>query len=160
MNLFLPYPEDLVLSVRCLDDRRLMKQIVETKVLLDIALSDGTHGYARHPVAEHYRNQPEFLRFYGFVCCREYSFRFDKKHAYDAIFEPCDVVTDYTPFYAEGFKNKAGCIRTTENVGLLFRAKLCRKWSDDVKKPKWTKRKAPVLYNLRKQRGDLNGKKV
>lgn len=143
MNVFLPYPEDLVLSVRVLDDRRLMKQIVDTKLLLDHAIcSDNKRRYTpRHAIAEHYCTQPEFLRYYGFICCCEYVFRFNELHEYaEKYFKPCDVVTDYTPIYVDGR------IRTTENVGSLFRAKLIHKWSNKVIRPYWTKRKVPALY--------------
>lgn len=153
MNIFLPFPEDIEASVRSLDDRRLVKQIQEVKVLLSIAESHRTDGYAYHPVAIHYRTQPEFLHYYGFLCCREYLFRFDKTHAYNAIFKACDYNgTDYIPFYAEGSKDNPDCIRTTKNVGELFRAKLCRKWDNDKIPPRWTNRTAPGFYAARKNR--------
>lgn len=88
MNIFLPYPEDVLRSAAVLDDRRLVKQILECKILLDIAVQNRTDGYSRHPVAVHYRTQHNFLRYYGWVCCREYLHRFDRKHAYEHIFDP------------------------------------------------------------------------
>ena len=151
MNIFLPFPEDIEASVRSLDDRRLIKQIQEAKVLLSVAESHRTDGYARHPVAAHYRTQPEFLHYYGFLCCREYSFRFGKNHAYSTNFKACEYDgAHYVPFYAEGSKGDLNYIRTTENVGELFKAKLSRKWNDDKIPPKWTNRTVPWFYTARK----------
>lgn len=149
MNIFLPFPEDVPRSAAVLDDRRLVKQILECKILLDIAVQNRTDGYSRHPVAVHYRTQHNFLSYYGWTCCREYLHRFDRKHAYEPIFEPFGVdetQPDYIPFYAEGSRTDPNSIRTTENVGELFRAKLCRKWQTDRTEPRWTNRTAPEFY--------------
>ncbi len=149
MNIFLPYPESAARSAAALDDRRLVKQILECKILLDIATQNRTDGYARHPVAVHYRGQTDFLRFYGLECCREYLHRFNRPHAYAPYFAALragEKQPDYIPFYAEGSRTDPKSIRTTENVGDLFRAKLCRKWQTDRTEPRWTNRTAPEFY--------------
>ena len=152
MNIFLPCPNNINQSVRSLDDRRLIKQILECKVLLYISETNQSGGYANHPVAKHYREQPNFLRYYGWVCCCEYFIRFNKMHEYTPIFKPVavfDKVADYTPLYAEGRRTDPDSIRTTDpkTVGELFRNKLNQKWKTDSIPPKWTNRTEPKFYN-------------
>ncbi len=151
MNIFLPYEHDIDKSVKSLDDRRLVKQILECKVLLDISLGRKS-GYANHPVSKHYKNSPGFLIKYGIACCKEFEWRFHKIHQYDSYFSDIDVSEDaisYVPFYVAGSKNSPDCIRTTENVSSLFQEKLRQKWNEDTAKgrpPKWTNREISDFY--------------
>lgn len=153
MNVFMPCAS-VIESVQSLDDLRLKKQTLECKVLLDgaIAYKNGEkpNGYFRHPVAQHYKDYPRFLTFYGLACCNEFWHRFDKHHKYsEYFFGPC--VTNIEPYevlYAEGRKNTPECIRETDNekVYELFKNKLNNKWLADIEKgrpPKWTKRGKP-----------------
>mgnify|MGYP003297340160 CR=1 FL=1 len=87
MNVFLP-EQSVMDCVRALDDNRLMKQILEIKVLLN-----GGAGYAHHPVKVFYADKQDFLRHYGFSCCVEYYMRFGKIHKYADDFK--------TPFNAD-----------------------------------------------------------
>lgn len=148
MNIFLPYENDIERSVRSLDDRRLIKQILECKTLLDIACGY-RKGYANHPVARHYNAYPHFLTVYGRLCCHEYFDRFGKIHEYNdffllSTFKFCPIKA--IPFYAEYPATDPRCIRTTENVSELFQQKLIRKWNTDKIKPKWTNRGIPEFY--------------
>lgn len=151
MNIF--FPENTISdSVAALDDRRLIKQIVECKTLLGIATGEGKQGYAKHPVAEYYKPYAYFLAAYGLMACFEYDHRFHKRHSCDVDFLKV-VFLDHLlqedlpkPFYAEGSKNDPNCIRTTENVQELFRAKLCKKWDTDKIAPKWTNSEPPIWY--------------
>ena len=59
MNIFLPYSNG-IFSARALDDRRLVKQILETKQLLEVALGN-SQAWANHLVAVYYRDYPQFL---------------------------------------------------------------------------------------------------
>lgn len=160
MNVFLPYINDIEKSVQSLDSSRLIKQIQETKVLFDGARAyekgQVPNSYFRHPVAQHYKDEPEFLACYGFQCCKEYWFRYNKYHQYYDFFEylcedyyKTDIQTvAYTPYYMEGSKNTPECIRTTEEdaVGKLFQAKLINKWINDKKTPNWNFRGMPKFY--------------
>ena len=146
MNIFLPYENDIERSVAALDDRRLIKQILECKQLLEVAIGQNT-GWSNHPVAVHYRKYPEFIACYGYAACAEFWFRFDKNHALDDYFT--DAFTAYkpaVPFYAEYPATDPRCIRPTENVTALFQAKLVRKWNTDKISPKWTNRERPEFY--------------
>lgn len=160
MNVFLPYINDIEKSVQSLDNSRLIKQIQEIKVLLDGARAyekgQVPNSYFRHPVAQHYKDEPEFLACYGFQCCEEYWYRFNKYHQYYDFFEylcenyyKINVQTvAYTPYYMEGSKNTPECIRTTKEdaVGKLFQAKLINKWLNDKKVPHWSFRGLPKFF--------------
>ena len=59
------------------------------------------------------------------------------------------VPPKFTPYYMEGSKGQPNYIRTTENVGELFRQKLIKKWNADKekgRKPRWTNRQVPEFY--------------
>lgn len=170
MNLFLPFENDVKSSVECLDNARLNKQILECYQLLTSAIKEKNgekpNGWYKHPVYVFYRDDIEFLDYYGFICCCEYFFRFHKMHKlankFGVIYKGkmTSLKDDYymvniwatpkfTPYYMEGSKGQPNYIRTTENVSALFQAKLCKKWEQDKAKglpPKWTNRPVPQFY--------------
>ena len=148
MNLFLP-EETIYDSVRVLDDKRLIKQILECKTILDVALDETKKGYAKHPVVAYYKDYPWFVCEYAIKACEEYLYRFNRLHSMDKYFNHwwfCFVKDNPKPFYCEGAKTDPNCIRTTENTVELFRNKLCKKWDNDKYPPKWTNRKPPEWY--------------
>jgi hypothetical protein len=160
MNVFMPC-ESIIESAQALDDARLRKQIIECKVLLEgaIAYQDGevANGYFKHPVAQHYKDDPRFLLLYAIECCSEYKQRFNKNHSLYSYFIYSDVYNKIVKempnikgivLYAEGRKNTPECIRTTadDEVYDLFKQKLMKKWKADTEKgrpPKWTNRAMP-----------------
>lgn len=156
MNIFLPYETDIQKSVESLDDLRLRKQIIECMAV--ITASKGiTKGYKNHPITVFYGNNLDFVYYYGFVCCREYAYRFKKYHEMHWVFEtnanPNGKIfipqPPFTPYYMEGSKGQPNYIRATENVSALFQDKLCKKWDNDKAKgrpPKWTNRPVPEFY--------------
>lgn len=161
MNIFLPYPDDIKKSVQSLDSLRLNKQIIEAKVLLDGALAyakgEVENGYFKHPVAQFYKDNPQFLAWYGYECCLEYKYRFEKEHQDERYFrdnEIWEVCPDedgfippkFTPYYMELPKSDPNHIRTTIKVAELFVAKLIKKWLNDKKEPNWGKRGAPAFW--------------
>ena len=152
MNVFLP-EITISASVECLDDRRLIKQILEIDTLLD----DGK-GYNNHPVKVFYRDKKIFLAHYGYICCCEYSQRFGKIHKLHKVFD--EYINTNGGFklkymhwqdglYASGSKNSPDFIRETEHykVRQLFKQKLINKWNNDKISPKWTNSNPPVWYN-------------
>lgn len=156
MNIFLPYENDIDKSVQSLDDLRLNKQIIETMAIIT-ANKGITKGYKNHPITVFYANNLEFLYYYGFCCCMEYTYRFKKYHAMHWVLlnganqngkmfvkEP-----SYIPYYMEGSKGQPNYIRTTKGVSELFQQKLIKKWNTDKEKgrqPKWTNRDVPSFY--------------
>lgn len=158
MNLFLP-EKTVNDSVRALDDRRLIKQILECKTIIDVAIENKKllHekpkyiGYAKHPVVDYYKDYDCYVAMYGIKACYEYSFRFNKKHKLQEYFFKHGIMYLFPrmipkPFYCEGSKDSPNAIRTTENTVELFRQKLCKKWDNDKYPPKWTNRQPPEWY--------------
>lgn len=158
MNIFLPYENDIRKSVESLDDKRLNKQILETYQLVTNAIKEQVgeeiKGYKNHPIYLHYKNNLPFLLLYGYKCGVEYQYRFKKSHKLTLYFMiamntfgVCEETVKYTPFYMEGSKGQPNYIRTTENVSVLYQAKLIKKWETDKKPPKWTNRQKPLFYS-------------
>ena len=171
MNVFMPCAtiED---SVRALDDKRLIKQILECEQILDAnkRVNEGEQkvGYANHPVVKHYRELglkgTFFVTYYAVMCCYEYFVRFDKEHylenelqkQYRKVLRLLFVnkvtrdgfITLPPIVYAEGSINSPDCIRETDNekVFELFKQKLIKKWDNDKYPPKWTNREPPSWY--------------
>lgn len=148
MNIFLPYPNSIIDSVKSLDDKRLIKQILECKQIYDVAIGKSS-AYSNHPIVKHYVKYREFIIHYGYHACQEYEYRFGKRHKYYEVFKKKFHLNTikYEPFYAEKSINDINCIRTTENVGELYMKKLINKWNNDKIKPKWTKENIPEFYN-------------
>lgn len=146
MNIFLPY-ENLQLSVEALDDKRLLKQILEIYQLLKLTIRehDGATlvgGYANHPIYKWYKDYPGFMAEYGYLACEEYSYRFSKVHRYANDFAIlCGLIpmSAVRPIYIAG--SGSAQVRNTDNYQCLYRAKLAKKWSES--KPKWTRRSIP-----------------
>lgn len=165
MNVFLP-KSNILNSAISLDDKRLNKQCLETMQLLKLAEKDQSTlngaGYHNHPVYIHYKDNINFLCYYGLICSKELSSRFKKTYIFLEYFTdkcmqyvPFDknmddfIKPNYIPFYCEGSKNDPTNKRTTENVENLFQDKLCKKWEQDKAKgnpPKWTNRDMPNFY--------------
>lgn len=166
MNIFLPYENDIVASVQSLDDLRLNKQLVEVYQLLTSAIKEKNgetiKGHRNHPVYLFYKNNLDFLAYYGLCCCCHYKARFNKKHQLEAYFASyCNkdfisfdreghlVPPPYIPYYMEGSIKDPNHIRTTDNVSALFQRKLINKWNADKEKgrpPRWTNRDVPEFY--------------
>lgn len=150
MNIFLPYPDNIDKSIRSLDDRRLTKQILECQTIIDVA--NGQKGYSNHPIVKHYSSsvkQLKFVRYYAHRCCKEFEYRFGKKHAYAPRFPKVSYffgLAEYVPLYLEGSKPNQLIITDQHMVGRMFREKLSMKWVLDKYEPKWTNRKKPEFY--------------
>lgn len=70
MQTFLPYA-DFTESARALDYRRLGKQRVEAKQILN-ALAGLSKGWTNHPATRMWRGHEYYLALYGFIVCREW----------------------------------------------------------------------------------------
>ena len=150
MNIFLPYEDSPTISAVVLDDKRLLKQILEVRQILQVA-EGASERFKNHPITQHYLPYKAFLAYYGTSCCLEYQYRFKKTHQYFEYFYEKNQVgwENYIPFYAAGAKNSPDCVRTIKNVSELYQNKLCKKWREDAAKgrpPKWTNRLVPEFY--------------
>jgi Pyrimidine dimer DNA glycosylase len=74
MQTFMPYMS-YQKTAECLDYRRLGKQRVETKQILQCLLGEGSLGWAHHPVVEAWRDYEESLAVYGLYICSEWRMR-------------------------------------------------------------------------------------
>lgn len=70
MQTFLPYP-GFEESARCLDNKRLGKQRVETLQILK-ALTDPEYGWKNHPATRMWEGYTEALAMYGLAICKEW----------------------------------------------------------------------------------------
>lgn len=178
MNIFLPYENDLEASVKALDDARLNKQISECVTMLRAIMHHKATGeklgYFHHPVTQFYYDNPAFIAYYALGCTIEYCERSNQSKTHklhptihldycEALLEKVKLFTykqpQFIPYYMEGSKGQPNYIRTTENVGELFRQKLIKKWNADKEKgrpPKWTNREVPKFYQKwLKENGDV-----
>lgn len=73
MQTFLPY-DSFLQSARVLDMRRLGKQRVEVKQILN-ALSGASKGWVNHPATKMWRGHEWALALYGLITCNEWIFR-------------------------------------------------------------------------------------
>lgn len=85
MQTFLPYP-DMAASAACLDYRRLGKQRVEVKQILN-ALSGASKGWVNHPATVMWRGHSYSLAQYGLVICTEWIARGYKDTLQDYFLE-------------------------------------------------------------------------
>lgn len=88
MQLFLPYPS-ITQSVQCLDNRRLMKQIVEASQIVDAIMHDT--GWRHHPIVRALRHHVDFVIEYGYVANAEWRGR-----GYQPVKFPHDRPGTYT----------------------------------------------------------------
>lgn len=70
MQTFLPY-DNFVRTARVLDDKRLGKQRVEAKQILN-TLDGLTKGWANHPAVKMWRGYEDALAQYGYTICLEW----------------------------------------------------------------------------------------
>lgn len=162
MNIFMP-ETSIEKSVSILDDKRLIKQILECYQIVNIndRLLKGEQkvGYANHPVVKFYRDKRKFVIKYGYEACVEYWFRFGKNHAYHAFFSyEClakqDNINDYDIIYIAK-PNTDECTIVNHiiekqndiaDVCKAFRKKLINKWQNDKRQPKWSNHNKPYWY--------------
>lgn len=149
MNLYLPY-KNVEKSVISLDDETLRYQILDCSELLYL-----TNPYKNHPIFYHYSHYPEFIVYFGYLCCREFEYRFGYRHNLsdkfyskinnylkDGVFQ---YPIGFIQFYSRGNKDDKNCIRTVKNVNKLFRQDLIKKWN--TSNPKWTNRTCPKFFH-------------
>lgn len=146
--------ENLQKAAEALDDKRLIKMILETAQLLATAinLSGGKATYKtthqNHPVAIWTRKNRAnyYITFLYFnYLCLEYWIRFNKDHK----------CSSYTKEFDEGqywledskiFDLPVNCTTFKEETDLVqaYRKYLNYKWANDKRSPKWTNRNPPT----------------
>ena len=82
MQTFLPYAS-YVETALCLDDKRLIKQILEAVQIFKVIKNPLAKGWQNHPAVNQWRNHPGQLMRYAYTLCHEYTTRFNKTHKYE-----------------------------------------------------------------------------
>lgn len=148
MNLFIPY-SDITSNVRMLDDRRLIKQILECTHLLSTANTINnafpqpykpTH--IHHPLTKWVAKSPSnfyYTKMFALAACYEYTFRFNKIHKCEAIIKQFN--SDIQQLITDGYCN---CTPYKDlPVHEAYKLTLKSKWEADKlanRPPKWTNR--------------------
>jgi hypothetical protein len=86
MQTFLP-EADFELSVRALDSRRLIKQVLETQQIITI-IENKKGAWSRHPACLMWADHVPCLALYGLTAAKEYTRRYGKIHACVANIKP------------------------------------------------------------------------
>lgn len=158
MNLFVPSPS-IEISVESLDDKRVVKMVLETAQVLSTAIRlhdpettmpvyKMTH--KNHPVSIWVRRTHDNYKYtldYFVKICNEYTHRFGKVHKSQSLL----------PYFVEFYKNLAwssadsgqtpfaNCTEFKEDeVHLAYKKTLSNKWKNDKIKPRWTNRAKPI----------------
>lgn len=155
MNVFLPY-KSFDKCAEVLDDKRLVKQILECRQILNMIATKKSNQeyknpYLHHPVVAHYFNQEKHIVDYALAMCREFHYRFNRWHSYHESFIQDMRMYDkpFLPIFAKGNKHDPSHIRETnfDKVCELFKQRLVEKWDNNKQFPNWTKRPLPEFYN-------------
>ena len=159
MNLFITHCNPDI-SAQALDDKRLIKQVLECGQLLSTALRQrgstlsalykATHW--NHPVTKWVgQTSGNFFWTIDFIgaCANEYTFRFSKRHA--TLFLLPDIIQEkhliphgpLLPFQNSAANSSLGLDFTDiQEPALAYKKYLMAKWA--LEQPKWTKRERPV----------------
>lgn len=155
MNIFASDPNPVTCAVR-LDDKRILKMILETSQLLNYAIKYYKEEnikipYSHHPCSKWVRNNIENFKwaldhFYSLLS--EYTYRFRKIHQYSKHIQ---FFNDNINHIKDGKLNEhPNCTifkdynKDKYNIYDIYEIHLIKKWRNS--KPKWTKRNPPKFY--------------
>ncbi len=159
MNLFLPFPEDLLATARFLDDSRLNKQVVEAYQIGQIAIKrmrepEAKIGWRNHPSALLVYNEGRpklpWLQTYIEALDEEWRFRgFRRSEEFlaklDALFSEAKSVRHLSQepvccFVGNGTVTHGDATL----IGKLYQAYLLKKYIEQSRPPRWTRRPSPM----------------
>ena len=133
-QIYLPYKDNLSKSVETLSDQMLEKQIEDIYEILQGADDD--------TISSHYKQYTDFLNELGYLCSKEYRFRFN----YDSKFEFKHYqIYDVEPLYVDNSKT------SKEDIDTLYKHLMCKVWwkqADPKIAPTWTNRRQPYFYKM------------
>ncbi len=135
MQTFLPYP-DFQKSAKCLDDRRLNKQIIEAMTIYNIIKENRTKGgWVNHPATKMWRDYKEAIALYFNECLKEWKKR-GHNHKYNEI--EVESITVKMPIWFG-----------RENFHAAHRSNLLRKMPEHYGKFGWKEPdNLPYLWSL------------
>lgn len=150
MNIFVT-SRDPSIAPQHLDDKRLNKMILEScQILSTVMHLKGKKGpykstHQNHPCVKWVNendNNFSWLKLYFFYACQEYTYRFKKPHkcySHYAIFVDFNGVSYRRPMTfvnCTPFKQEPDVVRA-------YKMCLVDKWYNDIRPPKWTRRRKP-----------------
>jgi hypothetical protein len=148
-------------SAKALDDKRLIKMILETAQILStninlagLRLGPYKSTHINHLCTKWARESHEN---YLWLCahfvhlCSEYTSRFNKNHKceqYTQYFYDCS--TDLLPYSQSKLTTFPNCtsFKDTKETTKAYRLYLNQKWVNDKRMPKWTKSSPPIWRSL------------
>lgn len=155
MNIFVIDPTDFQVNVEMLDDRRLVKMVLETAQLLSTAITclGGTATYKpthiNHPDSiwtRANRANYKWLLTYFVAINDEYTYRYEREHKCLSLLHEFESHIDIFP-YAEQIDEHPNCTPFKElPVYEAYRINMISKWKADKWPPKWTNRNPPEWY--------------
>lgn len=163
MNIFVT-DKSYEISAQNLDDKRVVKMILESAQLLSTAIFLNRGIQYENIYKPTHKNHPcslwaalnisnwYWLYNHMVSLCQEYSFRYSKTHSSESLLLYLKMYSEYIPQgYITNFVNctrsKVVDFRNIKDVYLAYKKYLTIKWDNDKLKPKWTERKPPNWYN-------------
>lgn len=160
MNIFIPSnnQKDCVIS---LDDKRLVKMVLETAQILSTVASLNKYNvtykptHVNHPCVKWTAESNDnywWLYTYFALICGEYTYRFDKVHKCTqllnelAVSIPNKGMTDFVNCTSN--KDKGISFKHISDVHEAYRLYLNSRWVTDTRKPMWTKREKPKWASI------------
>ena len=165
MNIFVS-DNSPTISAISLDDKRVVKMILETAQMLSTAINEagGTAPYKsthkNHPCnvwARQSKKNFVWLLKHGYALSEEYTKRFDKVHKCASVLSLIDneclveILPDgpLTPFAnCAAHQGKGFNFKHIKEVTEAYRQYLNARWVTDVRKPVWTNREKPKWANI------------
>jgi hypothetical protein len=163
MNIFVTSldPKECALN---LDDKRLVKMVLETAQILSTVCSlngkkvtyKPTH--ANHPCIKWTKETDsnyEWLFAHFIALCAEYTHRFNKIHKCSTLLNelrgPVISKLGLTPFVnCTSNKEKSISFKNVENIHEAYTLYLNARWKTDILIPKWTNQKPPLWAKVKK----------
>lgn len=150
------------LSAIVLDDRRLIKMVLESTQLLCTAMNTIKGSQLQHLYKSTHINHPcskwtreseanyQWLYNHYWELCNEYTFRFNKIHKCE---EKLEILGSGVQLLSEkctekNLTNFVNCTIFKEELDIhkAYKLSLISKWDNDIFKPKWTNREQPIWY--------------
>ena len=165
MNIFVTN-SDYLLSACALDDKRVIKMILESTQMLCTATNEAgcetpyKSSHKNHPCSVWVRqNKSNFtwLLRHAFSLCSQYTFRYGKTHKCNSILlaleadhasemMPSGELTEFVNCASN--QNKGVCFKHVSSVTEAYKQYLNARWSADIRKPTWTNILPPHWANV------------
>jgi hypothetical protein len=148
-----------IASAQALDDKRVVKMILETAQLLCTTVDHFNYTFSgiykpthkNHPCTVWARTSPHnyiWLAVHGVALCDEYSFRYGKQHKSRDVIEVCtEMGWELEPHFPLAAQTEfANCTpyKSMDDVCAAYRFYMLDKWIEtDIRYPTWTRRGPP-----------------